>query len=191
MSTNQCQQLVNLVNYPRRFGNTAGYTPFVMKSINDNDFDSLYINNLLQLKSKRTPYPILNDYNNHLPVMLGGCCSFQTWFTSFNCQKDDKTKNNVNVKVDGCKISVLDKYYLHNSNLNIIGYKNATHIVSFFIENHKKYGNCIVVIATAAYYMYNVYSIDNDKWMFYRTPNQTFDRIYIGKGARALLFDQS
>ena len=138
-------------------------------------------------------------------VWLSVYILLETAFQSFYCS--NKFSNNVyyNIILSNKQIYVpnripkikgKDKEYqfkkLVNNNYRCINIKQGSHILSFFIENHRKYGNCIVIFNTNEYYGngdigYNVYSIDKDKWLLKKNLDTKFDT----DGARALLFDQT
>ena len=60
-------------------------TPFVLKSINCNKFDSLHLNNIF-IKAKSDIYDHdINNYNDNLPLIVEGSGSKQTKFMPINC----------------------------------------------------------------------------------------------------------
>ena len=186
-------QTDNIPPYPY----IATYTQFVMKSINDNNFDSLYLKNLTNnVDYNGCHYNHINNFNHHLPLMLGGSGDGESSFKTLKCSINHNKQ--VECEFDNTSINLINDTYkpkkqLSNNHLNAINVKKAIDICAFFIENHKKYGNCIILIRSGRYH---IYSLDNDKWLSIDSGNKKdknyFECFYeVGSYSRSLLFDQS
>ena len=142
----------------------------------------------------------INNYNNHLPLIISGYSEMQDNFTSMECNytnnNDDNNNNNNAVVFKQRSINLIhsnqtnkknDKYKkLKNNNISNIDISGDPYHESFLIENDINYGNCIIFISYAR--KYNVYSMDNDKWLL----NKNIDIIKeISSDKHALLFNQS
>ena len=166
---------------------SAAYTHFVKKSINCNNFDSLYLQNVFSHSYNINHH---NNYNNCLPLILGGggVENTRSLFTSMECcvtniskyteqqlqsiSFDQKSINLVlnNNNNNNKLISKFTK--LKNNDLKRIGLNDRFNsLKTIFIENDSKYGNCIIVIESCIIRfetndtLYHIYSIDCDKWI--------------------------
>ena len=185
----------------------ANWTPFVMKSINNDKYDSLYLKNMLN--NDNSDYNDINNYNNCIPLILGGRNRNQTILTTMKCTINDinsiedvtfsQDLSNLILSNDITYNNKLNN--LENINLNQIGINKGDCTMSFYVSNHKEYGNLIIIINTTVSggtIGYNIYSIDNDKYLFEKNAftnlfsNQDTENSFnTYNGARGLLFDQS
>ena len=140
---------------------TAMWTPFVQTSIDSNDC----VNQMA------------------LKYMIGGFRKTETKFISLECNAND---NNVTFN----DTILFNNKALQNSNLKNININYGKLIAfSFFLSNNSKYGNCIFIVTLTK--KFNIYSMDNDNWMFNKNQKFTINEEYGLLGSRALLFDQS
>ena len=136
----------------------------------------------------------INNYNNRLPLIVGGYDTYQTKFISMNCNE-----SNGIIKFDKNSINIMNKKHLINNDIAVenVDLSRAGHsLLSFFISNHIEYGNCIILINTSDFHCdtgYNIYLINNDKWLFNKMKfGDLFDVTpHSGTVSPALLFNNS
>ena len=176
----------------------ACFTPFVSKSINNNNYDSLYLKNIFNNSAK---YNNINNYNNKIPLISGGDgekeyftkfismkCDFNVYSSEFdNIDKKNKIVNFDNTLIPTKLIASI------NNDLKHIDLDSGQDMISFFIENSNiNNENCIIVILT--YSGYNIYLILSDKWLFKKNKFKnifTKDQFDTDSGPQYLLFDNS
>ena len=145
--------------------------------------------------------------NNDLLCILGGSSQGETVFKQLNCVKNDDNKNINNMsfsnltRINADADSETKK--LSNCDLQHIGFNDGQDLLSFYISDHSKYGNCIVVMKSkdgndddleSTDNGYNVYSIDNDKWLFkknFQSDMFDSDKYFDSQYARTLLLNDS
>ena len=170
----------------------AQYTPFILKSINNNNYDSLYLNNLFNKNNDYDNIINYDNYNINVPFILTQETQAKmNWkLVSMKCNVNNIKnidKNNA-ISFDDNNIST------NISNLDL----SSTDALSFYIFKcniNNKIEDCIVRI-TIDYDKsgYNVYLIESKKWLF---NENKFEDIFNHKmfdtscGARSLLFDNS
>ena len=186
--------------YPYR----ARWTPFIMKSINNNKFDCLHLKNI-DVSNNNINYNNINNFNNHLPVIIGGYLESNTKFISMKCnllKTDTKTDTKTDAKensddsfnfdlkslnldynthISGNNDTINDEKEnlineLKNNTLNNVGISRPDCCLTYFIENDNKYGNCLIVIKNTDI-GYNIYSIDKDEWLL-ENKNKLFANVF-------------
>lgn len=204
---------LNDIKYPYR----AWVTPFVMHCINDNTFDYDNKDKLLTIlggnKKSETVFQSFecknrnNNHNSNYIIELNNGTIFlpQKNIENVNSEnnedkqavKHDKDLDNDQKQQDTNfnGMSENNRVVKHND-LQHVNIKKGSNILSFLIENDRKYGDCIGVINSdmlTGSVGYNLYCIDSDKWLFSRNYDSLsmFSNKINTENARALMFDQS
>ena len=166
------------------------YTPFVINSINNNDFNSInYESNCYDAS------------NVNLLCILGGNEINETSFKILNCNCNCNAKSGCNEyntqfndAFNGSLLAYKRKIFT-KADLEYIGINCGKDIMSFFIKDSKSDNYYILIIncdkdGDIGDVGYNVYSINNDNWLYEKNQKDVFENKF-DSHARALLFDES
>ena len=194
-----------LIKYPFY----ASFTPFVINSIDKNDFNSI---------ENASNYYDASNFS--FLYILGGCLANQTLMTQLNCNvncnfaskmENERILNENSIEFSTNRIILLsflirNNRKLRNNNLKNMNLTNGKDAISFFMNNRNNnssekiifviYSNengskCDENNGNKNCLEFNIYSITKDSWIFDENKQiADFGNKFDGN-ARILLFDQS